>query len=197
MSVIRSVFSPRLFRKRKLTLGTLFLLSLWFLLTGSRTRQLLPQPAPSIAPAVSVSPVPSPASASESAIQVVRIIDGDTIEVSGGQTVRYIGIDTPETRDPRRGMQCYGKEAAAKNADLVAGAEIRLEKDVSETDQYGRLLRYVYRGDLMINEYLVREGYAKASRYPPDVKYAERFRDAEREARDQRKGLWGDACTAR
>src|SRR4030042_2567140 len=80
-------------------------------------------------------------------ILVTRVIDGDTIEIEGGQKVRYIGIDTPEKVDPRPSVQCYGKEAAAKNKELVEGKRVRLEKDVSETDKYGRLLRYVFVGD--------------------------------------------------
>jgi len=125
---------------------------------------------------------------------VVRVIDGDTIELEGGSRLRYIGIDTPETLDPNRSDGCFGKEASQRNKELVEGREVLLEKDVSETDRFGRLLRYVYLGDEMVNETLVREGYAKASSYPPDVKYQERFRQAEQEARQQQIGLWGEAC---
>lgn len=119
-------------------------------------------------------------------VKVTRIVDGDTIDLSTGQRLRYIGIDTPESGD------CFGSESTLKNKELVLGREVRLEKDVSETDRYKRLLRYVWAGDLMINEELVRTGYAKASTYPPDVKYADRFVVAEREARDGKRGLWAD-----
>ena len=81
--------------------------------------------------------------------QVVRVIDGDTIEVSvAGQThkVRYIGIDTPETKHPTKPVEPFGPEAAAKNEELVGGKIVGLEEDISETDRYGRLLRYVYVG---------------------------------------------------
>jgi len=125
--------------------------------------------------------------------RVTRVIDGDTIEVSlRGQIykVRYIGIDTPETVHPSKPVQCFGKEASAKNSELVAGKVVRLEKDVSETDRYGRLLRYVWVGDTLVNDYLVRQGYAYASTYPPDVKYADRFAQAQREARQNNRGLW-------
>ena len=125
--------------------------------------------------------------------KVVRVIDGDTIEIEGGIKVRYIGIDTPETVDPRKPVQCFGKEASAKNEELVGGKEVKLEKDVSETDKYGRLLRYVWVGDLLVNEYLVKEGYAQVSTYPPDVKYQDRFLAAQKEARENNRGLWS-AC---
>ena len=124
---------------------------------------------------------------------VTRVIDGDTIEIEGGAHVRYIGMDAPETVDPRTPVQCFGAEASAKNKEFVEGKYVRLEKDVSETDHYGRLLRYVFVGDTMINLLLVKEGYATAATFPPDVKYYQRFLDAEREAREQQRGLW-NAC---
>lgn len=133
---------------------------------------------------------PSPTLEQKDVVRVVRVVDGDTIEIEGGQKVRYIGINTPETHDPRRPVQCFGKEAAAKNKELIEGKEVYLEKDVSETDKYGRLLRYVYVGDLFINDYLVREGYAHASSYPPDVKYQAQFRNAQKEAQDNNRGFW-------
>lgn len=124
--------------------------------------------------------------------KVSRVIDGDTIKLESGETVRYIGIDTPETVDPRRMVGCFGKEASAKNAELVLGKDVRLVKDISETDKYGRFLRYVYVDDLFVNEYLVREGFARASSYPPDVEYSDHFREVEREAREAKYGLWAD-----
>lgn len=126
--------------------------------------------------------------------KVARVVDGDTIKLESGEVLRYIGIDTPETVDPRMPVQCYGKESSAKNKELVEGKEVKLEKDVSETDRYGRLLRYVWLGDMLINEYLVREGYAQSSSYPPDVKYQNRFIEAQRLARAENKGLWGNSC---
>lgn len=126
--------------------------------------------------------------------KVIRVIDGDTIKIEGDKVVRYIGIDTPETVHPSKPVQCYGKEASDKNRELVEGKEVKLEKDVSETDKYGRLLRYVWFEEVLVNEYLVREGYAQSSTYPPDVKYQDRFLEAQREAREEKKGLWGDIC---
>lgn len=128
-------------------------------------------------------------------VLVTRVIDGDTIELETGQTLRYIGINTPETKHPRKPVEYMGQEAAARNKELVEDKRVRLEKDVSETDRYGRLLRYVYVGDTMINEQLVLEGYAQAATFPPDVKYQERFREAERQARENKVGLWGERPT--
>ncbi|MFH1561277.1 MAG: thermonuclease family protein [Patescibacteria group bacterium] len=128
--------------------------------------------------------------------KVIKVIDGDTIKIEGDGIVRYIGIDTPETVHPNKPVQCYGEEASSKNKELVEGKEVILEKDISETDKYGRLLRYVWLGDILVNEYLVKEGYAQSSSYPPDVKYQNQFVEAQRQAREEKKGLWGDVCNS-
>lgn len=136
-------------------------------------------------------------SVSETAVykKVTRVIDGDTIELEDGSRIRYIGIDTPETVDPDRPVECFGKAASERNKKLVDGRTVRLEKDISETDRYGRLLRYVYVDDVLINLSLVEEGYAYAYTYPPDVAFAERFTEAERIARENDRGLWA-ACSS-
>lgn len=124
-----------------------------------------------------------------------RVVDGDTIEVeiNGGKyKVRYIGIDTPETVDPRRPVGYFGKEASVKNKELVLNKKVQLEKDISNTDKYGRLLRYVYVDDIMVNQELVRLGYATAATYPPDVKYVYKFVQAEQEAKINKRGLWAE-----
>jgi len=133
---------------------------------------------------------------------VTRITDGDTIhvDISGiDYRLRYIGMDTPESVKPDTPVQPYAKAAAARNAALVAGRDVILEKDVSETDSYGRLLRYVWIHDggawTMANMELVRTGYAHVLTYPPDVKYASLFVDAERTARDAGLGLWAAGPT--
>ena len=139
-----------------------------------------PTPAPPVPTATPTPPVPTTTPPFVQA-QVVRVIDGDTIEVSiGGKTykVRYIGIDTPEVGER------MASEATAMNKRLVGGKVVRLEKDVSETDKYGRLLRYVWVGNLMVNAELVRLGCAQVSTYPPDVKYADLFLQLQREARE-------------
>jgi micrococcal nuclease len=138
----------------------------------------------------SQTPAPSSLSGTTTAL-VARVIDGDTIELQGGARVRYIGMDTPETVDPGKPVGCYGPEASARNKALVEGKTVQLEKDVSETDRYGRLLRYVYLNGTMINEQLVAEGYAMSSTYPPDVKYQDRILAAQHTAQAADKGLWG------
>lgn len=131
----------------------------------------------------------------ETAVAVTRVIDGDTIQLEGGWKVRYIGIDTPESVDPRKPVECFAKEAAGENRRLVEGKIIRLEKDVSEIDKYGRLLRYVYVKDdsreSFVNLELVKQGFAFSWTYPPDVKYQHLFITAQEEAREERRGLWG------
>jgi len=128
--------------------------------------------------------------------RVIAVVDGDTINVliSGfyERRVRYIGIDAPEMR-----RDCFASEATAANRQLVLGKDVALERDVSDTDRFGRLLRYVYlpTGE-MVNELLVRGGYAVARNYPPDTKYRARFETAERQARQANAGLWG-ACRPR
>lgn len=127
--------------------------------------------------------------------KVARSIDGDTIKLENGQVVRYIGIDTPETVDPRKPVQCFGKEASRENRKLVEGKKVILKEDVSETDKYGRLLRYVYVGNIFVNDYLVRNGYARVFSLPPDIKYQAQFKQAEKEAKENKRGLWADnAC---
>lgn len=116
---------------------------------------------------------------------VSRVIDGDTFVIASGQRVRLIGIDTPEVNQP------YYFEAKQKLANLVANKEVELEKDVSETDKYGRLLCYVYIDAIFVNAELVKQGYARVFTYPPDVKYAQLFVNLEREARIKNRGLWG------
>jgi micrococcal nuclease len=123
-------------------------------------------------------------------VKVVRVIDGDTIEIEGGERVRYIGINTPELKDPRGLVSCFAKEATDENRRLIEGKTVRLEKDISDRDKYGRLLRYVYAGDVFINQILVGSGYAKATTYPPDIKYQELFLSNEQSARQKGLGLW-------
>lgn len=145
-------------------------------------------PAPSAAPPSPPPLAPQPErSPSTAEATVVRVIDGDTIEVNIGSRlykVRYIGIDTPELG------QFGGYEAKSVNAELVTGKVVDLEKDVSETDRYGRLLRYVWVEGNMVNAALVAMGYAQVATYPPDVKYQQEFLELQRQAREAGLGLW-------
>src|SRR3989338_2713088 len=96
---------------------------------------------------------------------VTKVVDGDTIEIEGGEKVRLIGIDTPETVDPRRPVGCYGVEASNTTKSLLEGKRVSMESDLTDKDKYNRLLRYVWVNNLFVNEYLVREGLAKSYSY--------------------------------
>ena len=119
--------------------------------------------------------------------RVTQVIDGDTIVIDSGHTVRYIGIDTPEVHPV---PEAYGREAWLANIRMVEGKEVRLERDVTETDKYGRLLRYVYVDDTLVNAELVRLGLAVAKAYPPDTRHQENLEQLEEEAREASRGLW-------
>lgn len=130
--------------------------------------------------------------------EVVRVIDGDTFEMilNGSKTtVRYIGIDTPETVDPHRPAGCFGHQASVKNQEMLLHHQVTLKKDISDTDKFGRLLRYVYllrphEEPLFMNNYLVSEGYARVLSVPPDSLYQEQFLSSQQQAQQLKKGLW-------
>jgi micrococcal nuclease len=129
----------------------------------------------------------------DATVTVTRVVDGDTIDIStsveGRSRVRLIGVDTPEVHF---GTQPYGPEASAFARRELEGEEVGLELDVQNIDPYGRLLAYVYLPDgQMLNETLVEEGYAQVATFPPNVKYQDRFLQAQREAREANRGLWG------
>jgi len=110
-------------------------------------------------------------------VTVLRVIDGDTIELIDGRKVRYIGVDSPET-----GSKNFLKSKIA-NQKLVEKKTVQLEKDVSDTDKYSRLLRYVWIDDKFINLEMIKNGMARVATFPPDIKYAQLFLSAEKEAR--------------
>ncbi|MGD0976750.1 MAG: thermonuclease family protein [Minisyncoccia bacterium] len=128
--------------------------------------------------------------------KVIRVIDGDTIVIEGGERVRYIGMDAPETVDPKKPVQCFGPEASAENKLLVEGKTVRLEKDVSDKDIYGRLLRYVWLDGTNIDLELVQLGFAFSDPFPPNTKYKNQILQAEQSARSAHLGLWS-ACPPR
>jgi micrococcal nuclease len=124
---------------------------------------------------------------------VVRVVDGDTIHVRIGdrvEKVRYIGVNTPEVHHPKKGEEPGGREAMAVNRTLVEGKTVRLETDVQSRDRYGRLLAYVWTGDVMVNAELVRRGYAQVMTIPPNVRHQALFVKLQRDARDAGRGLW-------
>ena len=156
----------------------------------SATPASSPQPSPA-EPAVASTVAPTPTDARFTDAQVIEVVDGDTIKVLvAGEKLklRYIGIDTPEMGG------ADGAAARAQNVALVSGRTVRLEQDVSETDPYGRLLRYVWIGDTMVNAELVRLGYARAVAYPPDTQNQAEFAALQLEAQAARRGLWAQAA---
>lgn len=162
----------------------------------------LPPPGETTSPATNSSDQPLPSSTPASvpsgdAATVTRVIDGDTIDVElRGRTVRVriIGVDTPETKDPRRGVQCYGREASAFTTKLLLGKRVVLVYDLERLDRYGRTLAYVYLIDAtFVNLELVRLGYAQTLTIPPNVAHADEFTGAQRSARAAGLGLWNPA----
>ncbi len=128
----------------------------------------------------------APASVLHPACEVGRIVDGDTFYCTDGRKVRLIGIDSPELRQGESGR---GAREALRRL-LPAGGPVRLESDVSPGDRWGRTLAYAWSGGRLVNEAMVREGWAVLYTVPPDVKYAGRLRRAQNEARAHRAGLW-------
>lgn len=128
--------------------------------------------------------------------EVVRVVDGDTIVVRLAgieESVRLLGIDTPESVDPRSPVECFGKEASAQTASLLPpGTEVRLVRDVEARDRYARLLAYVYRADdgAFVNLQLVQDGYAGVLNYPPNVAHADELAAAAAHARHEARGMW-------
>ena len=118
-------------------------------------------------------------------VSVLRVIDGDTVELSGGERLRLIGIDAPE-----RG-NCFANEAAEILEELVLGKTLRLESGVNERDRYGRRLGYLRDSSNFINRLLIRRGAAVAMPYPPDTVYEAEFADYETRAKEGKRGLWG------
>lgn len=164
-----------------------------------------PSPTPTALATATRTPTPEPTLTPKPtypriAAQVVRVIDGDTIEVriTGGRTVtstvRYIGINAPEMPSNGKAAEPFANDAIEANRILTSGRTLYLEKDVSETDKYGRLLRYVFLDDdTFVNAELVRLGLAQAVAYPPDTRYQSLLLDAQQEAYDARVGMWADA----
>ncbi|MEA2477049.1 MAG: micrococcal nuclease [Actinomycetota bacterium] len=145
---------------------------------------------------------------------VTRVVDGDTaiVKVTGriegpgaggaqpgrSYRVRFLGINTPESVKPDSPVECFGREASAATHALLTGVQVRMVKDVEETDAYGRLLRYLYIGDEMVNARLVANGYAQVFTYPPNVRHADLFVQLQQQARDNNRGLWSpNTCNGR
>ena len=153
-------------------------------------------PTPSLKSWVPASP-PAPETAAYT-YTVLKVVDGDTLAVDmNGKsvTLRLIGLDTPETVDPRKPVQCFGKEASNKAKEVLSGKMVRLEMDPSQDtlDKYGRTLAYVFLpDDTLFNKYMIAEGYGHEYTYDLPYKYQSEFKAAERQARETKKGLWAD-----
>src|SRR3989339_866272 len=143
-----------------------------------------------------ISPLPSPV-----LHRIIRVVDGDTVVVNinnKDETIRLIGINSPEVRDPRKPVECFGKEASTKAKEILTGKNVRIENDPTQgdKDKYKRLLRYIFLEDgTNFNKLMIEEGYAFEYTYNIPYKYQEEFKEAQRLAEINKKGLWADgAC---
>lgn len=171
-------------KHRFLTLSVIFLLISLACSGTPDTSEPSPIPLPATqAPTLPPGNGPAQPGGLETAA-VAAVVDGDTIELTDGRRLRYIGINTPERDQP------YYKEATETNRQLVEGKEVQLEFDVETFDQYGRTLAYVWVDGVMANWEIVNRGFANAFTVPPNVRYEEQLRQAEQEARQAERGLW-------
>lgn len=190
----------------------LFLLGVSFISIGIFLNNKSPQVLVSKTQEVSILPSPltlpsniqvSTIEIQKNLVKVAKVIDGDTIQVfmnGKTETIRLIGIDTPETVDPRKPVQCFGKEASTKAKEILAGKNVSLESDPTQgdKDKYGRLLRFVFlENGTNFNELLIKEGYAHEYTYNSNpYKYQTEFIASEKSAREQNLGLWSpSACS--
>ena len=147
---------------------------------------------------VSTTKKPAPYIEANILYSVTRVVDGDTVDVDiNGETerIRLIGLNTPETVDPRRPVECFGKEASAKAKSILSGQKVKIETDPSQNsrDKYGRLLAYIFLSDgTLFNKMMIEEGYGHEYTYHLPYKYQTEFKTAETRARENKKGLWAD-----
>lgn len=163
-----------------------------------------PTSAPTSILAATIEPA-SPSSALENGTTatIVKVVDGDTIQVNINgtrETVRIIGINTPETVDPRRPVECFGKEASDKAKTLLpVGKTIELEEDLSQDtrDRYNRLLRYVFIDGNDYGKQMISEGFAYEYTYEIPYRYQQDYKAAQQQAQENKRGLWADkACSS-
>jgi micrococcal nuclease len=142
----------------------------------------------------SLSPRSAPATRSNASpagdVQVVHVTDGDTVTLTGGVRVRYLGIDSPELPGAKTELQGFARAAADRNRVLVTGKTVRLETDAEDRDDFGRLLRHLWLGDELVAEVLIREGLGYAQLNPPNTRNRERLQRAQTEARAGGRGVW-------
>lgn len=189
---------------RRLILFACALVLLGFAALGSKNLPAGRTPVPpQLASVATQSPrATSTPSLPQNTYAVVRVVDGDTISIiKDGKTVtlRLIGLDTPETVDPRKPVQCFGKAASDKAKELLTGKMVRIELDASQgtLDKYARTLAYVFLVDgTFFNEYMIAEGYGHEYTYNLPYKYQKEFKDAGARARAEKRGLWADDTCA-
>lgn len=140
---------------------------------------------------------------------VEEVIDGDTIYIEtddgDSESVRLIGINTPETVDPRTEVECFGKEASIKTTELLQDQEVRIEFDPAkgDRDQFGRLLRYVFlpgqtnQSEQNINKLLIEQGFAYENSYGVPYKFEKEFKQAQIQAKNSQAGLWAPGVCAK
>jgi micrococcal nuclease len=169
-----------------------------------RRPSTVPSPVPPAPPASSPPQqdrrsreAPRPFQSRGKVAKVVAVLDGDTIVISGGEKVRYAGLNTPETHHPDKLPEYCGQEAFEANRRLVAGKTVRLEFDERRRDKYGRLLAYVYADSLFINAELIRLGYGQVSTYKDNQRYHAEFSRLQQNAIAARRGLWGGCLEMR
>ncbi len=189
---------------RKLALFALVIVLLGFTSLGTENSPTAATPAPAqladVATSVTETTITPPLP--ENTYPVVKVIDGDTVSImkeGRSVTLRLIGLDTPETVDPRKPVQCFGKAASDKAKELLTGKNVRLEFDASQgiLDKYGRTLAYVFLPDgRMFNGFMIAEGYGHEYTYNLPYKYQKEFKAAEKRAREEQKGLWADDTCA-
>jgi micrococcal nuclease len=185
------------------SVGVIFLLVFIFSFQAGRKNDgilgawdTMPLSATPTIPSFPTNEIARPISPAQSGYPVTKVIDGDTIVVAIGgvnQTIRLIGVNTPESVDPRRPVECFGNEASARAKSLLLGHTIRLIADPTQgdKDKYNRLLRYVYREDgLFVNKQLIEDGYASEYTYATPYQYQSDFRQAQIVAQREKRGLW-------
>ncbi len=131
--------------------------------------------------------------------EVVSVLDGDTFEVKIGKSiwkVRLLGVDTPETVDPTKPVQCFGKEASDKTKELLLNHSVKLSSDPTQDplDKFNRLLAYVYVDEIFVNKYLIQNGYAREYTYSKAYEQQKEFRKLEKESEKNKTGMWGSLC---
>lgn len=182
-------------------LSIILISSAFFTSQKPKSNLLSTQTKLSTTPTIQISQQPTEVNINTPLYPVVKVVDGDTIavKINGKKTtVRLIGINTPETVDPRKPVQCFGKEASNHAKEILTGKEVKLVADPTQDDKdkYGRLLRYVFLADgTNFNLQQIAEGYAFEYTYDIPYQYQPEFKQAQQQARENNKGLWAkDTC---